>query len=124
MNSSPMIFLFVSGSAIPASFDKNLSLAFIRIRLMSNCCLNIFSTSSPSFLRKSPWSTKIQVKFLPIAFESKTAATEESTPPDNAHKAFLSPIFSFKLLIVSCVNELITQSAEQLQILNKKFLIT
>ena len=82
------------------------------------------STSSPSFLRSKPWSTKIQVKFLPIALESKTAATDESTPPDRAHNAFLSPIFSFNFAILSSTKEDIIQSPEHLQILNKKFLIT
>ena len=66
----------------------------------------------------------MQVKFLPIAFESKTAATDESTPPDRAHNAFLSPIFSFNFAILSSTKEDIIQSPEHLQILNKKFLIT
>ena len=66
----------------------------------------------------------MQVKFLPIAFESKTVATDESTPPDRAHNAFLSPIFSFNFAILSSTKEDIIQSPEHLQILNKKFLIT
>ena len=124
INSSPIIFLFLSGSEIPASLLKNLSFAFTLIKLISNWFLNIFSTSSPSFLRRSPWSTNIHVKFFPIALERSTAATDESTPPDRAHKAFLSPIFSFNFWILSSTKEDITQSPVQLQMLNKKFLIT
>ena len=109
---------------MPANLFKKRSFALTLIKLISNCSLNIFSTSSPSFLRSKPWSTNIQVKFFPIALLSKTAATEESTPPDKAHKAFPSPIFSFYYFMLSSTKEEICQSPEHLQILNKKFLIT
>ena len=111
-----MIFLFFSGSVTPSNFCKNLSLQLTRIRFISNCFLKTSSTSSPSFFLSKPWSTNIQVKFLPIALCNKTAATDESTPPDNAHNAFLSPIFSFKLLIFSFANEEISQSPVHLHI--------
>ena len=123
INSSPIIFLFFSGSETPASLDKNLSSAFTLIRFISNWFLNICSTSSPSFLRSRPWSTNIHVSCFPIALCNRTAATEESTPPDKASNTFLSPIFSLKDLIDSSTKEDITQSPEHLQMLYKKFLI-
>ena len=39
------------------------------------------STSSPSFLRSKPWSTKTHVNWLPIAFERSTAATRNPVSP-------------------------------------------
>ena len=51
-----------------------------------------------------------------MAFESITAATDESTPPDNAHKTLPSPTFSRIALIDSSTNESILQSPEHWQI--------
>ena len=75
---------------------------------------NTASTSSPSFLRRSPWSTNTQVSCLPTALDNRTAATDESTPPDNAQSTFPFPIFSRRLLIVSSTKESIFQSPEHL----------
>ena len=101
INSSPIIFLLVSGSSTPASLLKNLSSASTLINLDLNLFPNTSSTSSPSFFLRSPWSTKIQVKFSPIASFNSAAATDESTPPDNAQSAFPSPIFSLSAFTVS-----------------------
>ena len=78
---------------------------------------NIASTSSPSFFLSKPWSTNTQVNCFPIAFDNKTAATDESTPPDNAHKALPFPTFSLISSIVFSTNESIFQSPEHLQML-------
>lgn len=66
----------------------------------------------------------MHVKFFPIALLKRTAATEESTPPDKAHNAFLLPIFCFKFFMLSSTNDDICQSPLQLHILYKKFFIT
>src|SRR5690606_34599442 len=82
---------------------------------------NTSSTSSASFLRSKPWSTNTHVNWLPIAFDNKTAATDESTPPDNAHKALPFPTFSRISLIVLSTKASIFHSPEHSQTLYKKF---
>ena len=51
-----------------------------------------------------------------MALESRTAATEESTPPESAQSAFPSPIFSLNSCIVFCAKSSIFQLPEQPQI--------
>ena len=94
MNSLPIIFLFFSGSVTPDNFSKNLFSASTLIKCIPEF-LKASSTSSPSFFRNSPWSTKMQVKFFPTALDRSEAVTDESTPPDRASKTFPSPTFSF-----------------------------
>src|SRR3712207_7819482 len=61
--------------------------------------------------------TGVQTCALPIS-----AATDESTPPDNAQITFLSPTVSFIFFICSSAKEDIDQSPFSLQTSNKKFL--
>ena len=82
---------------------------------------NTASTSSPSFLRSRPWSTNTQVSCFPTAFERRTAATDESTPPDRAHNTLPSPTFSRISRIVVSTNESIFQSPEHPHTLYTKF---
>ena len=91
--SSPMIFLLRSGSSTPASFSRKRLSASTRTKLISHL-EKAASTSSPSFRRISPWSTKTQVSCFPTASASRAATTEESTPPDRASKTFPCPTFS------------------------------
>ena len=49
-----------------------------------------------------------------MALESKTAATDESTPPDKAHKTLPLPTFSLIALICSSTKESMRQSPAQL----------
>ena len=109
MNSSPIIFLLVSGSETPFNLPKNLSWALTLIRFISKPSLKIFSTWSPSSFLNRPWSTKIQVNCLPTALWTITAATDESTPPDNAHINFLSPTIFLISAIFSSAKEAIDQ---------------
>ena len=95
------ILLLRTGQNTKIKGDAAIAMISVGSLAIGYLLMNIFSTSSPSFLRRRPWSTNIQVKFLPIALLSKTAATDESTPPDRAHKAFPLPIFSFKVFIES-----------------------
>src|SRR5690606_23829299 len=81
-------------------------------------------TSLPSFFLSNPWSTNTQVKLSPIALCTSTAATDESTPPLNAHSTFLSPIISFNSFILSSINESVVQSPLTSHMLYKKFLNT
>ena len=45
-----------------------------------------------------------------MAFDNKTAATDESTPPDKAHKTLPFPTFSLIALICSSTKQSIRQS--------------
>ncbi len=61
MNSSPIIFLFCSGSVTPASLKRNRSRASTKIRFILNFSLNVLCTCSASSFLSRPWSTKTQV---------------------------------------------------------------
>ena len=61
--------------------------------------------------------------FLPIAFSIKTAATEESTPPESPNITFLSLTISFIFFISYSIKEFIFQFFLHLQISNMKFFI-
>ena len=115
-----MILRFVSGSDTPANRPRKRSAALTRIRFISNCSLKTVSTWSPSSLRSRPWSTKTQVSCLPTALCTNTAATEESTPPDNAQRTFLSPTASLISAILRCAKLLIVQSPLTPQTSNRK----
>ena len=90
MNSSPIALRLASGSSRPASLSKKRFSASTRMKCIPES-LKAASTSSPSFLRIKPWSTKIQVNWSPTALEIRAAATELSTPPDNANNTLPSP---------------------------------
>lgn len=87
INSAPIIFLFCSGSETPLSFSIKYFDASTLTKLISQSA-KAFSTSSPSFFLRKPWSTKILVTCFPTAFDRSAAATELSTPPDRANKTF------------------------------------
>ena len=76
---------------MPFALSRKRFSASIWMRLMPNLPLKTFLTSLASFLRMQPWSTNTQVSCLPIAMWSRTAQTDESTPPDIASSTFLSP---------------------------------
>ena len=52
----------------------------------------------------------MQYKLLPIALSNKTAATEESTPPDKPKTTLSSPNFSLNLETVLSTKESGVQS--------------
>ena len=88
-----MIFRFRSGSSTPLRRARNRSPALTRTKRMG-IPAKAASTSSPSFFRIRPVSTKMAVSRSPTARESRAAQTEESTPPERASSTCLSPIFS------------------------------
>ncbi len=51
-------------------------------------------TSSASFFRRRPWSTKTQVSRSPTAWWTRVATTAESTPPESPHTIPASPTVS------------------------------
>ncbi len=53
-----------------------------------------FSTCSASPVRSSPWSTKTQVSWWPMARWTSAAATAESTPPDSPQMAWAEPTWA------------------------------
>ena len=63
----------------------------------------------------------MQCKLLPIAFCKRTAATEESTPPDKPKITLSSPILVCKSEIVRSIKESGVQDCSRLQIFLKKF---
>ena len=65
----------------------------------------------------------MQCKLLPIALCKSTAATDESTPPDNPRITLSSPTCAFNCLQVSSTNESGVQSPEHPQISTTKFFI-
>ena len=58
------------------------------------CRPNVSSTCCGSPSRFNPWSTKTQVSWSPTARCTRSAATEESTPPESAHRTSASPTCS------------------------------
>ena len=90
MNSSPMIFLFSSGSTTPRSFPRNLSWARTTTR-STPISLKVLSTVSDSSMRMKPWSTWTATSRSPRALLARAAATLESTPPLSAMMALESP---------------------------------
>ncbi len=91
MNSSPIALRLPSGSVTPASFARNRSCAFTCTSGTWKCRANVSSTCSGSPSRFSPWSTNTHVSWSPIARYTRSAATEESTPPESAHRTCASP---------------------------------
>src|SRR5476651_2112885 len=74
-----------------------------------------------SSLRNRPLSTNMQCRFLPMAWCSNTAATDESTPPDNPNTTLSSPNFSFNAAMVVSTKLSGVQSCAHPQISTKKF---
>ena len=121
MNVLPMIFLFFSGSLTLCSLCRNNLEASTNLMLI----LKFFAKSSTTFLlssfRISPLSMCIQCNCFPIALLTKTAATEESTPPLNA-QITLSPLTICLIsAILSSTNEPAVNLFFTLQILKAKF---
>ena len=83
MNSRPMILRFSSGSLTPASASRKRFCASTTWSSTPVAATKSRSTCSASPLRSSPWSTKTQVSWSPIARCTSAAATAESTPPDS-----------------------------------------
>ena len=73
------------------------------------------TTCSASFARISPWSTKMQVSWSPIASWISTAATEESTPPDRPQITRPLPTWARMLATVSARKAPMVQSPVQPQ---------
>ena len=86
----PMIFLFCSGSITVFKFETKISVAS-KYSTFIFASLNLLTTSSASFFRSKPLLTNKQIKFSFIALFIKAAVTDESTPPEIAHKTLLSP---------------------------------
>jgi hypothetical protein len=61
---------------------------------MWKCPPNVSTTCSASSLRRRPWSTNTHVSWSPTALYASSAATAESTPPDNAHSTRSSPTWA------------------------------
>ncbi len=91
MNSRPMILRFCSGSVTPASAARNTGAASTTFRSTPVAATKSFSTCSASPVRSSPWSTKTQVSWWPMARWTSAAATAESTPPDRPQMAWAEP---------------------------------
>ena len=120
MNSSPMIFLFFSGSVTPLSLLKKRSSAFILMKFIPKRPLKVSSTRSPSSFLRRPWSTKTHVRSLPMALLKSAAHTEESTPPERARRTFL-PLSSLRYFSMELsMKSSILQSAFSSAILNRK----
>ena len=77
-----MILRFLLGSVTPASLRRKRSLALTASMLRPNLSRKFFCTDWSSFLRRTPLLTKMQVSCSPMASWKRTAATEESTPPE------------------------------------------
>ena len=60
-------------------------------RFSLNASRKVWTTEAASPLRSMPLSTKTQVSWLPIARCTRTATTEESTPPDSAQSTRSRP---------------------------------
>src|SRR4051812_43497210 len=84
-------------------------------------CLYESKTDSYSSLRNKPLSTNIQCRLAPMAWCSNTAATDESTPPDNPNTTLSSPNLAFSSAIVVSMNESGVQSWLQPQTSTRKF---
>jgi len=72
------------------------------LKLRSKPLLNVFWIDSDSSFLMRPVSTYTAVRFFPIALDTRTAATEESTPPERAMMAFSLPIclLSFQQILL------------------------
>ena len=84
-----------------------------RPRGRAGCCSGrgrARTTSSASFSRIRPWSTKMQVSWSPIASWISTAATAESTPPESPQITLPRPTCSRMRAIASSLNCAIVQS--------------
>jgi len=90
----PMAFRFASGSTIPSTASRNSRRASTTTSRMPMCLRKVRSTLSRSFFRRSPLSTKMQVRRSPTARWTSAAATDESTPPESPQMTCSSPACS------------------------------
>ncbi len=104
MKTRPMVLRLVSGSSIPASWERKRSEASTPFTF-SPMSLYWCSTFANSSLRSKPLFTKIQYRLSPMALFSNTAATVESTPPERPSTTLSLPIFSFSSATISSTNE-------------------
>ncbi len=79
------------------------------------CC-----TLQNSFLRSTPLLTKTQVRRSPMARSTRTAATDESTPPESAQMAWPSPTCSRMAATVDWMKCAGVQFGLAWQMLNRK----
>src|ERR1035437_10807624 len=115
-----MILRFFSGSVTPFNFFKNTLPARANRKLIFKCFLNIFITCSASPSLNTPLSTHTQVNCLPMALYSKTAATEESTPPERPKITFSAPTCCRISSMAWLTKAFIEQDFLQRQILKRK----
>src|SRR5574344_374463 len=118
--SRPIILRFFSGSVTPSRSLKNFSLASTPITFKPSP-LYASITLVNSFLRSIPWSTNIQVRFLPIALLSNVAQTEESTPPERPRITRSLPNCFFSSSTVLSTKEAGLHSCLLLQMSTTKF---
>ncbi len=86
MNCSPIALRLASGSLTPANALRKRSRASTTTSRTPVAATNSCSTCSGSPSRNSPWLTKTQVSWSPTARCTSAAATDESTPPESAHR--------------------------------------
>ena len=94
MNSAPIALRLASGSLSPFSRARKRSSPSTATSGTLNWSRNAAITCSPSFLRIIPWSTNTQVSWSPTALWTKSAATEESTPPESAQMTLPVPTWA------------------------------
>ena len=121
MNSRPMILRLRSGSVTPASFFRNRSPARASRKFRWYWSRKVETTSSTSFSRRSPLSTKMDVSFFPMALWRRTARTDESTPPERAQSTRSFPTCSRIRWMFSSMKEPMVQVGLQPQIRKRKF---
>ena len=111
MNSRPITLRLRSGSATPSSFFRKRRLASTKRTSRRSRAAKRLRTCSASSLRSRPLSTNTQVRRLPIARCTISAATAESTPPESAQitRPF-SPTCSRTRSVASSTNERAFQS--------------
>src|SRR5215471_10168570 len=86
MNSAPMRLRLISGSVTPRIAPRKRADASTWIRFILNASRKVWTTASASPFRRSPLSTKTHVSWSPMARWTRTATTDESTPPESADR--------------------------------------
>ena len=90
-----MILRFCCGSVTPLQLARGTArVASMTCRSILKWSRKVVSTSSRSFLRSRPLSTKMQTSWSPIALCSSAATTEESTPPERPQMTLPLPTCS------------------------------
>ena len=122
MNSSPMIFLLCSGSGYTCQLAVETLLRIdtdkvqVIITVGTEDCFYLVAL----VLTEQAVIYKDTGQLLADCLDNSTAATEESTPPDNAQRTLPLPTFSRIALIDSSTKESIFQSPQHPQILRTK----